>query len=101
MLDTADLDLAVFDEFAEAVTYTPAAGGGPLAVTVILDRGVERSGLGELGTRVGGSVARLRASEVAAPKRGDTLAVGADTFKVMGAARDLAGTIWTLDLNKQ
>lgn len=97
-------DLAAFfdeAEFAVEAAFTPA-GGSSSTVSVILDEGDSRAdpgGAGYVGAR---RVARVRKSEVATARRGDSLEVDGTTYEVGKAMLDQAtGTIWLLDLIPQ
>lgn len=102
-IETAD-DRAVFfdaDEFAHAAIYQPAAGGGSMPVTVVLDRPVERAELpGFLGVKGPARRARLRRDEVADPGVGDTVTIASlgETRTVKTFELDDTGEIWILDL---
>lgn len=101
MFDFSVVDEAVFAEFGRAATYTPQAGA-PVAVTVVLDQPVETAGVGALRGRVPATRIRLRKSEVAAPKRGDSVTIAAQTYKVESApVLDAEGLVWTVGLEKQ
>ena len=99
-----DWDLLVADPlfavFGEAATYTPP-GGSAAAVTVILDRSSEVVQQDRTAVTIEQPRALVRASEVAAPDHGDTLAVGATTWRVLGPGRpDLSGRVFELDLEE-
>ena len=74
---------ATFTAFGIDATYTPA-GSEAVSVRVIARRPETIVGFG--GTRIHAETAtfELRTSEVASPRPGDQLAVGADTFVVQG-----------------
>lgn len=93
-------DLAGFfeaSEFAEAAVFTPAGGGG-VAITVLMARPQLSAGLGGLGISAPQRIALVRKSDVAAPARGDALAVGAETLIVKDITLDDSGLIWRLGL---
>ncbi len=96
-------DLAAFfdtGEWGEAATYTPAAGG-PVAVTVIFAKAHEFADLAESGINAPAHRALVRASEVASPAPGDSLAIGAQTFTITQADQGELGSVWTLWLAEQ
>lgn len=100
-MDFGPMTDAGFRTFGRAAIYTPA-GGDPVAVTIILDAPVETVGLGATGARIPGYRAKLRKSEIAAPKRGDQVTSGGLTFKLQAAPTlDAEGLAWALDLEKQ
>ena len=78
--------------------YTPA-GSEAVSVRVIARRPDTIVGFG--GTRIHAETAtfELRTSEVASPRPGDQLAVGADTFVVQGEPerRDPDRLVWAID----
>ncbi len=97
-------DLAAFfdsDDWTEDATYTPA-GGAAVAILAIVNRGHEEASVGdELGVNLPAMRALARASEVPSPAPGDTLVLGATTYRVTQADQDALGAIWTLWLAAQ
>ncbi|MBI4184917.1 MAG: hypothetical protein HY521_13080 [Proteobacteria bacterium] len=95
---------ACFARLGSAATYTPAGGAG-VAVTAIARRPDRlEAPLGTPGFRLGPAaqaaalVADVRRSEVAAPARGDTLALGGLAYPVIEAEIDSLGLVWRLVL---
>ena len=101
-VETAADRAALFDEgdWAEAAVWTPA-GGSATAVSVIVDQPHTVAEVAGFGTVAQAWRAYARASDMAAPARGDALVVGARTFAIAKAELDVLGVIWTLDLNLQ
>lgn len=98
-----DDDRAAFvhaDDFGQSGTYTPAVGAA-VPLSLLLDQPHEVADLGGAGVLDVGWRARIRAADVAAPANGDTLAVGARSFRVRNARQDLTGAMWLLDLEIQ
>lgn len=95
-------DLAAFfdtDEFAVAATYYPAGGAG-VAVSVIHDAPYNtfdvaaEAGIARVARRV-----LLRAGELACdPAPGDVILLAGANRRVMQAAVDDAGSVWSLEL---
>ena len=93
-------DLAGFfedSEFAAAAVFTPSGGSG-VPVTLLMARPQVSAGLGGLGISAPQRIALVRKSEIAAPARGDALAVGAETLIVKEVTLDDSGLIWRLGL---
>lgn len=95
---------ANFAEFGVAALYKVGGLGGGVEVTVI--RTQPDADLQAFGARLTGptTLLDLRASEAAtalgaAPKEGDTLAIGTEVFKVQGKPmrKDRLAKVWTLD----
>jgi hypothetical protein len=89
---------ATFAAFGIDAVYTPA-GGDPVPVKVIARRPDAIAGFGETRIRSETATFEVRASEVASPRPGDQLTVGAETFVVQGEPerRDPDRLVWTLD----
>ena len=83
--------------FGVAATYTPQVGS-PVAVTLIWTRPDDTVELSGMATRLPKRVGKVRVSQLADPKKGDTLTVGAATFTVGDRHRDELGLEWSLDL---
>jgi hypothetical protein len=81
--------------------YTPA-GGEPVLVRVIARRPDTIVGFGETRVHTETAIFEVRASEIAAPRPGDQLTVGGDTFVVQGEPerRDPDRLVWTLDVRR-
>ena len=98
-------DLAtMFDpsEFGVPATYVPPGGGASVAVVAIVSRETATADLAGAGRFAApATVAKVRASELAAPARGGTLDFGTGAFKVARVDQDVAGAVWTLILEKQ
>lgn len=75
----AALDTTLFAVFGESATYTPVSGA-PFSVQVVVHYDVQR--VGETGFIEQRTELDLLVAEVPAPARKDTIAVGAETFKV-------------------
>ena len=84
--DLADAAItAARDEFASAVVYSPAAGGGPYTLDAILDRPFEAVELGPAEVALAGRrpVLDLRLSDLPVdPVPGDSLTVDGGTYTV-------------------
>jgi hypothetical protein len=89
---------ATFAAFGIDAVYTPA-GGEPVPVRVIARRPDAIVGFGETRIHAETATFELRASEVASPRSGDQLTVGAETFIVQGEPerRDPDRFVWSLD----
>jgi hypothetical protein len=76
------------------------AGGGPVSVRVIARRPDTIVGFGETRIHVETATFEVRGSEVASPRPGDQLTVGAETFVVQGepGRSDPHRLVWTLDV---
>ena len=90
---------ATFAAFGLDAVYTPA-GGDPVSVRVIARRPDAIVGFGETRIHVETATFELRASEVANPRPGDQLTVGAESFVVQGEpeGRDPDRRVWTVDV---
>jgi hypothetical protein len=90
---------ATFAAFGIEGLYTPA-GGEPVSVRVIARRPDTIIGFGETRIHVETATFELRASEVANPRPGDQLTIGAETFVIQGEPerRDPDRLVWTLDV---
>ena len=85
-------------DWAVAGTYTPAGGAG-IAVDAILDEPHTDAGVGLVGVVDRGYVARVRVDQLGAAARGDSLAIGAVTWRVRKAMREGPdGQVWLLEL---
>jgi hypothetical protein len=89
---------ATFAAFCIDAVYTPA-GGEPVSVRVIARRPDTIVGFAETRIHAETSTFEIRASEVANPRQGDQLALGAETFVIQGEPerRDPDRLVWTLD----
>lgn len=90
---------ATRDEFASAIVYTPAAGGGPFSFDAIFDRPYEEVQIGaaEAGIAARRPVLDLRLADLddgsTAPLPGDTLTVdGSATYTVEEVEPDGLGS---------
>ena len=90
---------ATFAAFGIDALYTPA-GGEPVSVWVIARRADTIVGFGDTRILAETATFEVRASEVATPRPGDQLAVGAETFVVQGEPErgDPDRLVWTLDV---
>jgi hypothetical protein len=90
---------ATFSAFGIDTVYTPASGD-PIQVRVIARRPDTIVGFGETRIHAETAIFEVRASEVAGPRPGDQLTVGAETFIVQGEPerRDPDRLVWTLDV---
>jgi hypothetical protein len=90
---------ATFAAFVIDAIYA-SAGGEPVPVPVIARRPDAIVGFGETRIHAETATFELRASEVAGPRPGDQLTVGAETFIVKGEPerRDPDRLVWTLDV---
>ena len=81
-------------EFAVAATWTPAAGGGPFALSVIFDNAYYESAIGDPGV-AGRQPMCLAADDKLAQgsgiKRNDVLVINAVTYKVAEIEADGTG----------
>ncbi len=89
---------ATFAAFGTDAVYTPA-GGDPIPVRVIARRPDTIVGFGDTRIHAETATFEVRASEVADPRQGDQLTVGAETFIVQGEPerRDPDQLVWTVD----
>jgi hypothetical protein len=89
---------ATFAAFGIDALYTPA-GGDPIPVRVIARRPDTIVGFGETRIHAETTTFEVRASEVADPRPGDQLSVGAETFVVQGEPDrpDPHRLVWMLD----
>jgi hypothetical protein len=84
------VSIAAFMPFAKAATYTPPGNGAsPLAVSVILDKAVERWSVGTMGASIVTSRDEMtfRRSQVL-PTRGATVSIGGDVYTVTEVVED-------------
>lgn len=99
----ADLKTVFFDAengFARQAIYTPAAGGLPVPVVVLLDEPEASGEVGQTAVRTAARSAQVRRDDVPEPKRGDRLAVGDELFTIGDRGLSLDGEIYKLALNK-
>lgn len=83
---------------ADAV-WTPAAGGAGVAVRVIRRQPDEGMTFGPSRALVPTMIVDVRASQVAAPAKGDSVVIGASSWRVQGApAIDRERLVWTAEL---
>ena len=89
---------ATFAAFGIDAVYT-TAGGDPVPVRVIARRPDTIVGFGETRIHAETATFEARASEVADPRSGDQLTVGAESFIVQGEPerRDPDRLVWSLD----
>ena len=92
----------IFTVLGEAATYSPQ-GGSPTSITVIPVRDTAVIELGHTSVTAGKSLFEVRVSEVATPKRDDTITFGGTVHKVAGEPmyRDPRRLIWNLDTIEQ
>lgn len=87
-----------FERLGTDAVYTPD-GGAPVPVRVMPRRADSIVGFGETRLHAETTLFDVRVAEVAAPRPGDGLAVGAESFVVQGEpVRDAERLVWTLDL---
>lgn len=85
--------------FAYRAVYRTAAGIST-SVKVIPDAPLEGLPLGTAGVVGARTVLLLRVCEHGAtPARGDTIAYDGTTWRVVSAARDLTGELWTIEVS--
>jgi hypothetical protein len=89
---------ATFAAFGIDAVYTQA-GGEPVPVRVIAGRPDTIVGFGETRIHADTATFEVRANDIASPRPGDQLRVGAETFVVQGEPerRDPDRLVWTLD----
>jgi hypothetical protein len=95
----ARLLAALYARFGEAADWTPAAGGSASPVTVRRrgDDGLVQMGPTEVVAPT--HLLRVRVADVAAPARRDSVAIGAETFRVMGKPRLVhSGLEWLCEI---
>ena len=92
----------IFNVLGEAATYTPD-GGSPTSITVIPVRDHTTLDLGQSRVTATKGIFEVRVSEVATPKRNDTVTFGGSVYKVSGEPvyRDPRRLIWNLDTIEQ
>jgi hypothetical protein len=83
--------------FATAAVYAPASSPA-IEVTILWDRPDESIGLAGIATRLGATVARVRVSEIADPKKGETLTIDGTVYAIGNRDRDPLALEWRLDL---
>ncbi len=95
---SAAIDLLFADpNMAVAATFAPA-DGEPFPVRIIARRADSVTDFGEARLWSEGASFDLRVSEVAAPKPGDRLILGAEPFVIQGEpVRDRERLVWTLN----
>jgi hypothetical protein len=95
-------DIFNLDDLSVSGTYTPQGGGAAVAVRVIQTHAAEEADILRAGTNRAARTAAILKSEVPTkPLDGATLVVGAEPFRIRSARSDRAGTVWTLDIDKQ
>jgi hypothetical protein len=77
----------VFEVFGIVATYTPLDGGSPVACTVILDARDRDLGFGRGSAVMQGQTLQVRRSELPAPAKWGTFAVGSAMLTVLDDAR--------------
>lgn len=90
-------------EFAEACSYTPAAGGDPISVKAIFDRSDRNVELGVAGLNVPAISARLETSAIPSSERkGGVLEVDetGERFVVRKLTRDATRRVTVLELDE-
>lgn len=90
---------SAFAAYGETVTYTPAGGSG-VDIAAIPRRADERTDWsGQMTVHTAATVFDVRASDVAQPASGDTIAYDGKTYTVQGEPRrdDPRRLVWTLD----
>jgi hypothetical protein len=92
---------STFAAFGVDAVYPPA-GGEPVSVRVIARRPDTIVGFGETRIHAETATFEVRPSDVADPRPGDQLAVGAETLVVRGEPerRDPERLVWTLDVRR-
>ena len=91
---------AIFTDanMAAEATWSPQ-GGAPLPVRVIRKAPDELTTFGAARILSDTTLVDVRVSDMASPKPGDTIIIGADTFTIQGEPkRDRERLIWTLEL---
>jgi len=91
---------AIFQDanMAADATWT-SQGGAPLPVRVIRKAPDELTTFGAARILSDTTIVDVLVAEMAAPKPGDTITIGADTFTIQGEPkRDRERLIWTLEL---
>jgi hypothetical protein len=89
---------ATFAAFGIDAVYTPA-GGEPVSVRVIARRPDAIVGFGDTRIHAESATFEVRASELASPRAGDQLIIGAESFVIQGEPerRDPDRLVWMLD----
>ena len=90
---------ATFAAFGIDAVYTPA-GGDPVGVRVIARRPDTIIGFGDTRIHAETATFEVRGSEIANPRPGDQLTIGAETFVIQGEPerRDPDQLVWTVDI---
>ncbi len=97
---TAAADLFADDNLSVAGTYTPAGGGPPVAVRVVLRQHDPVIDLGTTRVRAPGWTIRLSAAEVPMrPTKGASIADGVQTYSVRDVQGDGLGLTWDCDVD--
>lgn len=95
MTDTVFAD----PNLASAATIVPAGGGAGIACRVVRAQPTEVRDFGG-GASIASDTAsfEVRCAELPAPRAGDTLTIGAESYTVQGVPhRDPLRLVWTLD----
>jgi hypothetical protein len=80
--------------------YTPALGS-PVGVRLVWEAPDESVSLGgNMTSRLAKTTARVRVSQVADPKKGDTIEVEGTTYTIGNRHKDDTGLDWLLDLKQ-
>jgi hypothetical protein len=77
----------LFEVFGVAAAYTSPGGGSPVPCTVILDSRDRELEFGRGAPVIQGQVLQVRRSELPAPAKGGTFAVGSATLTVLDDPR--------------
>lgn len=88
---------SIFSRLGEEATFT-AAGGQPLTVRAVRRQPDEILDVASSRIHTETSIFLLRVAEVAAPKAGDALLLGTDSFIIQGEPqREQHGLVWKLE----
>ena len=99
--DTAAADLFADDNLSVAGTYTPAGGGAPVAVRVVLTwHDPVIAMFHGPGVRAAGRTVLLATAQVPTrPSKGATIVVGSTTYVVGDVQGDALGLTWDCDVD--
>ena len=98
-VDLSRAAAAGFRAFGEAATYRPATGNDR-AVTAIVGRPTAEAQLLGTGARAPALLADVAVSELAQPRRGDSIDIAGRAYTVRDFERDRAGATWRLTLGE-
>lgn len=88
------------ENISTSASYTQAPAGAISVRIVRVNPPLQEISFGQTRAKLAAYGADIRQSEVAQPKQGDLLTVGAENFKVIGFEYDAEKLVWKLNLDK-